>query len=252
MVSIAILGAGNFAKEGKISHRLAYTGHFSPHRFITQAHIPSLTTLGDQITVKAIYSRSEKSSKDLAAFVKSTLGPTAADPSVYHDADPRSSIDVLLARSDIDAVIVVLPITKQPEVVLKALAAGKHVLSEKPVAKDVATGIELVRKYVSEYRPRGLVWRVAENYEYEPVYQEAGQLIRGGQIGRLITFSATGFVPISKGDRSSKTDWRTVPDVSQSRVASLGINPRALTIFLAVSGRFPRRFPLTLCSRTPV
>ena len=129
--------------------------------------------------------------------MKSTLGPIAADPSVYHDADPRSSIDVLLARSDIDAAIVIIPITKRPKVVLKALAAGKHGLSEKPIAKDVATGIELVRKYVSEYRPRALVWRVAENYECELVYK-AGQLIRGGQIDRLITFSATGLIPISK------------------------------------------------------
>lgn len=189
--------------------------------FVTQAHIPGLATLGDQITVKAIYSRSEKSSRDLAVFVKSTLGPTTPDPSVYHDSsDPQNSLDALLARSDIDAVIVILPITKQPEVVLKALAAGKHVLSEKPIAKDVATGIDLVRKYVSEYLPKGLVWRVAENYEYEPAYREAGQLVRGGQIGRVISFSATGFVPSSKGNKNYKTDWRTVPDVSQFRMPS--------------------------------
>ena len=71
----------------------------------------------------------EKGSKGLAAFIKSTLGPTSADPSVYHDADPPRSIDALLARSDINAVIDILPITEQPEVVLKALAADKCILS---------------------------------------------------------------------------------------------------------------------------
>ena len=171
--------------------------------------------------MKAVYSRSEKSSRDLAAFVKSTLGPNAADPFVYHDTDPQNSIDALLARTDIDAVIVVLPITKQPGVILKALAAGKHVLSEKPVAKDVATGTDLLRRYVSEYRPKGLVWRVAENYEYEPVYREAGQLIREGQIGKVVSFSSTGIVPTSKDNKYYKTDWRTIPDVSQYRVASV-------------------------------
>lgn len=173
-----------------------------------------MATLGDQVVVKAVYSRSEKSSKDLAAFAKSILGSNAADPSVYHDADPQESIDALLARADIDAVIVILPITKQPEVVLKALAAGKHVLSEKPITKDVAMGIDLVRRYVSEYRPKGLVWRVAENYEYEPAYRQAGRFIRDGRIGRVISFSATGFVPTTKDDKHYKTDWRTVPDVS--------------------------------------
>ena len=189
-----------------------------------------MATLGDQITVKAVYSRSEKSSKDLASFAEATLGPNAAGLSIYHDADPQNSIDALLARPDIDAVIVILPITKQPEVILKALAAGKHVLSEKPIAKDVATGIDLVRKYISEYRSKGLVWRVAENYEYEPAYREAGQLIRDGRIGRVINFSVTGFVPMLKDNKYYQTDWRTVPDVSQFRVASLDINLHSLTL----------------------
>ena len=209
--------------------------------FITKAHIPGLATLGDQITVKAIYSRSEKSSRDLASFVKSTLGPNATDLSIYHDADPQNSIDALLARSDVDAVIVILPITKQPEVILKALAAGKHVLSEKPIAKDVATGIDLVQRYVSEYKPKGLIWRVAENYEYEPAYRGAGEYIRDGQIGRVISFSATGLVPTSKDNKYYKTDWRTVPDVSRPRAPSLSIN---LTLCLAVSGWFPCGFPI--------
>ena len=216
---------------------------FSRTNLATQAHIPGLTTLGDQVNINAIYSRSEKSSRDLAAFVKSTLGPKATDPSIYHDADPGNSIDVLLARPDIDAVIVILPITKQPEVILKALAAGKHVLSEKPVAKDVATGVELVRKYVSEYRPKGLVWRVAENFEYEPAYREAGQLIRDGRIGRVISFSATGIVPTSKNNKYYKTDWRTIPDVSlpehQSSI-TLDASRSIRVVFLWVSARILR------------
>ena len=211
-----------------------------------------MATLGDRITIRAIYSRSEKSSRDLAAFAKSILGPNAAEPSIYHDGDPQNSIDTLLARADIDAVIVVLPITTQPEVIFKALAAGKHVLSEKPVAKDVATGIDLVRKYISEYRPKGLVWRVAENFEYEPVYQEAGQLIRDGQIGKVVSFSATGSVPTSKDGKYSKSDWRTVPDVSWSRVPSLSISLQSPTLCLVVPRWFPCRFLLAFYGRTSI
>ena len=103
-------------------------------------------TLGDQITVKAVYSRSEKSSKVLAASAESTLGSDAIDPSAYHDTGLQISADVLLARPDIDAAIVILLITKQPEVVLKALTAGKHVSSEKPIAEGVLTGIGPIRK----------------------------------------------------------------------------------------------------------
>lgn len=46
---------------------------------------------------------------------------------VYHGDD---GLDELLKREDIDAVIVALPIPKQPEIIEKALKAGKHVLSE--------------------------------------------------------------------------------------------------------------------------
>ena len=219
MVSVAILGAGIFAKEGKIIlHRSLVIQ--KPDVLNNKAYVPSLVSLGDQVIVKAVYSRSEKSSRDFTIILKSALGQNAPDPSIYHDGDPHKSLDALLARPDIEAVFVILPISKHPEVVLKALAAGKHVLSEKPTAKDVATGIELVRKYVSKYRPKGLVWRVAENFEYEPLYQEAGQLIRNGQIGRVISFSASGSNSTSKDDKYYKTDWRTVPDISCSLLAS--------------------------------
>jgi predicted dehydrogenase len=55
-------------------------------------------------------------------------------------------------------VIVVLPITLQPTIIRQALAAGKAVLSEKPVAKDVAEGAKLIAEYRSQYAPKGLIW----------------------------------------------------------------------------------------------
>ena len=44
----------------------------------------------------------------------------------------------------IQAVIIALPILKQPEVVLKCLQAGKAVLSEKPIADDVKSALQLI------------------------------------------------------------------------------------------------------------
>lgn len=55
---------------------------------------------------------------------------------------------------------------------------------------------------------------MAEHVEYEPAYREVGSFIPDGQIGGVISFSATGFIPTAKGDKDYKTDWRTVPDVS--------------------------------------
>jgi predicted dehydrogenase len=47
------------------------------------------------------------------------------------DSGEGKSLDDLLARSDIKAVTIALPIKNQPEYIRKALLAGKHVLSEK-------------------------------------------------------------------------------------------------------------------------
>lgn len=135
-------------------------------------------------------------------------------PDIYHDANPTGNLAALLARTDISAVLVVLPITTQPVVVLQALAAGKHVLSEKPVAPDVAGGLALINEYETKYKPKDLIWRVAENFEYEPEYQVAAKAVRDGKIGKVVSYNARVVNYIDKESKWYKSSWRTIPDVS--------------------------------------
>jgi predicted dehydrogenase len=161
--------------------------------------------------LKAVYSRSESSAQKLASAAATALHVA---PDVYHDGDTSSNLDALLKRSDITSVILVLPITHQPGVIVKALAAGKHVLSEKPVAKDVAEGVKLLATFESQHKPKGLVWRVAENFEAEPGFQAAGKAIRNGKIGKVMFFNMSVVNYIDKKSKWYNTPWRTVPDVS--------------------------------------
>jgi predicted dehydrogenase len=71
-------------------------------------------------------------------------------------------LKTLLEDQTVDGVMLVLPVTTQMVLIPKCLAAGKHVLSEKPMAKDVESARSLVEKYEKVYKPKGLVWRVAE------------------------------------------------------------------------------------------
>ncbi|KAM6501411.1 oxidoreductase family protein [Amanita muscaria] len=203
-IGLAILGAGIFATEALVQH---------PHHHL-----------------KAVYSRSEKSAQELSSKAAQALKPKLSpSPSVYHDSgDESCNLDALLARSDIQAVIVVLPISVQPKIVVKALEAGKHVLSEKPVAADVKQGIELIRVYNDKYKPRGLIWKVAENYEAEPGYRKAAELVREGRIGQLIQFKAVVEVNVTQESKYYKTSWRTVPDYQGGFLLDGGVHTAAV------------------------
>lgn len=144
-------------------------------------------------------------------------------PAVYHDGNKTTDLDALLARSDIASVIVILPITLQPKIILKALAAGKHVISEKPVAPDIEQGLRLIKEYNLEYKPKGLIWRVAENFEAEPGYRAAGAAVAAGKIGTVIFFKAVVVNYIDKESKWYKTPWRTVPDVSRTTFSRLAV-----------------------------
>ncbi|KAK0199373.1 hypothetical protein DFS33DRAFT_1388700 [Desarmillaria ectypa] len=179
--------------------------------FATEAYIPALAALGEAApTLKAVYSRSAKSAESLSNAAIKALNIPA--PDVYHDGANGGGVDAILARKDISSVLIVLPIPLQPSVILKALKAGKHVLSEKPVAPDVASGIALIEQYRSEFQGKGLVWRVAENFEVEPGIQEVGKLIRKGAIGKVIGFKACVLNYVGKDSKYYKTPWRTVPE----------------------------------------
>ena len=67
-----------------------------------------------------MYSRSRKSAE--------ALMPSGSVDVYSDDSGPGNGLDDLLARSDIQAVDVVLPINTQPAVIKKALKAGKHVV----------------------------------------------------------------------------------------------------------------------------
>lgn len=59
-----------------------------------------------------------------------------------------------------------------------AIQAGKHVFSEKPIAKDVATAIELIRWYRSQTGPdRKILWAVGENWRWMDKYKETSTVI---------------------------------------------------------------------------
>lgn len=88
-----------------------------------------------------------------------------------------------------------LPIANQASYIKPALLAGKHVLSEKPVAKDVQSATELISWYRSEIK--GPMWTIAENWRFLNSYNFAAEQIK--TMGRITGFQGRqhGFVPLN-------------------------------------------------------
>jgi predicted dehydrogenase len=74
---------------------------------------------------------------------------------------------------------------------LRALAAGKHVLTEKPSTSNAAEALE-VRDAVHS---SGLVFMEAFHYAYHPVMRRLQELVSKGELGDLQTVEATMVMP---------------------------------------------------------
>ncbi|KAJ1554158.1 hypothetical protein HK405_005862, partial [Cladochytrium tenue] len=88
-----------------------------------------------------------------------------------------AGLSSLLSVPDIAAVVVALPILQQPAVIRTAIAAGRHVLSEKPVAGTVAAARYLLAWYDALPTDTRPFWGVAENYRFKRSLQFAAAKI---------------------------------------------------------------------------
>lgn len=153
-----------------------------------------------------MYSRSLKSAQSLAIH---------GDIQLYSDdsGSGKSCAD-LLKRSDIQAVIIALvastaelfpiidspislPIPKQPEYVRLALSAGKHVLSEKPIAENVKDAQELIDWYYANIDSKKVTWSVAENFRYLDSFEYAREQVH--RAGKLLGFRAKRYSMVKGG-----------------------------------------------------
>ncbi|MFH9089425.1 Gfo/Idh/MocA family protein [Streptomyces sp. NPDC017673] len=90
----------------------------------------------------------------------------------------------LIARDDIDLVDICTPGDSHAEIAVAALAAGKHVLCEKPLANTVAEA-EAMTRAAEEAYGRGQVAMVGFNYRRVPATALARRMIADGRLGTL-------------------------------------------------------------------
>lgn len=111
----------------------------------------------------------------------------------------------LLAIDALDAVVVAVPQKFRPQIVLDALAAGVHVLSEKPIANTPA----LARRLVDAATDAKRVLAMVHNYHFLPEYRLIKQLLDAGEIGplRVTMLHFLGVIDYP-GAAEFQSDWR--------------------------------------------
>src|SRR3954470_18778345 len=99
----------------------------------------------------------------------------------YSTVRLSADLDAVLADPAVQAVAIATPAATHVDIALAALAAGKHVLVEKPLASSYADGA----KVVQAAEDAGRVLMLDHTYCYTPAVTHLRQLVRGGELGTL-------------------------------------------------------------------
>jgi len=111
----------------------------------------------------------------------------------------------LIADPDLDAVLIATPGDSHLLLASAALAAGKHVLVEKPLALTVPDAEALAK----QARTAKVVSMVGLNFRFHPLARELKATIERGAIGRPLAAFTT--VMSGQGQRVSVTGYETSP-----------------------------------------
>ncbi|GAA2106808.1 Gfo/Idh/MocA family oxidoreductase [Microlunatus panaciterrae] len=94
----------------------------------------------------------------------------------------ETSVERLLARSDVDAVAIATPARTHAPLALKAFEAGKHVLVEKPLAETAENAAAMV----AAARAAGRVLMIDHTYCYTPAVSYIREAIASGELGDVL------------------------------------------------------------------
>ena len=150
-------------------------------------------------------------------YALATSDPKKADDfkAFCPDLQVHDSYDALLSDPAVEAVYIPLPNHLHVEWTQKAIAAGKHVLTEKPIAlkADEIDGLIAARD------ASGLLVTEAYMIVHHPQWQRARQLVAEGAIGRILHADAA----FSYDNRADPGNIRNRPETGGGSIPDIGV-----------------------------
>ncbi|EOD67401.1 Gfo/Idh/MocA family protein [Amycolatopsis vancoresmycina] len=164
---------------------------------VEKLHWPALRGLADRYTVTAFTDPSDEQCRRFTGY-------SGVDPALA-----TAGRAALLARDDVDAVLVSVPIPHLYEVARDALAAGKDVFCEKPAGVDAQQAAAFLA-LAAGHPDRTFV--VGENHFYRDDLRYARALLDDGAIGRLHLMAWRHAVrSVPRPGNFTATPWRHRP-----------------------------------------
>ena len=152
-----------------------------------------------------LHSRTLRSVGDVRRYYASRDGVKATDyANRFGGSGSFGSYEAALASPDVHAVLIATPPASHLELALRAIAAGKDVIVEKPPFFSVAD----FDRATSAARDAGRLVMVAENYFYKPLAEALRGIIASGELGEVR------FVHVNALKRQVTGDWRDDPAMS--------------------------------------
>jgi predicted dehydrogenase len=159
---------------------------------------------------------------ELAAIATSRADEVAAR---WPGVEVMASAEALAARDDLDLVVIATPNDSHAPLAHAAIAAGKHVVVDKPMALDLAEA----RGMADAARAAGRMLAVFHNRRWDGDFLTARRVLAEGTLGRVVAWE--GHFNRLRPDGLAR--WRGVAGPGAGLLADLGphLVDQALTVF---------------------
>jgi UDP-N-acetyl-2-amino-2-deoxyglucuronate dehydrogenase len=132
-------------------------------------------------------------------------GSRAPDIARDYEIAAEPSIEALLARKDIDAVMISTPHAAHAAQAIAAARAGKHILLDKPMATTVAE----CDRILDPVKKAGLRLMIMFGQRFRDCNLEAHKLVRQGAIGRVTMMQEQ---LLASGGLAALPPWQSTPE----------------------------------------
>jgi predicted dehydrogenase len=195
---------------------------------VKKLHWPALGRMMDRFVVTAFANRTRSTAEEFASLANLPMDDYVSD---YH---------ALLRRDDVEAVLVCVPIPQLLTITRDCLAAGKHVICEKPPGVDLAEARQFIA-LPDQYPHQKMM--MTENFFFRDDLRLARSLVDRGAIGRpqlLLEKWVSQLVPMP-GEYSG-TPWRYKPEYRGGPLLDGGVHSIATIRLLGgdITGLYAR------------